>query len=255
MSHKKALVTGASSGIGEVFARELAKKGYDVTGAARGEDKLKQLTKELGDSHDYIAADLADAEQLETVCAHIRGNRYDLVINNAGYGLYRRFEDEDFETWQHMMTLNMNALVKISHVYLENAKAGDALINVSSALSRLSYPGGAIYCGTKGFVTNFTESLWYEYKDKDIYVTALLPGLTVTNFHQVALGGRRVKKLKGPSYPPEVVVKESLNALEARKKPSLTSGPKFRFLVGLVTRLIGRKKMIKIMGSKSPAMR
>ncbi len=258
METKTAMVTGASSGIGYVFALELAKLGYRVTCVARDENKLKELVETLGKEHRYLAADLTDPGQLETVARDLEENKYGLLINNAGYALYDRFENLPVERHENVMFLNMNALVRLSHVYLKGASEGDALMNVSSALSRLSYPGGAIYCGTKGFVTNFTESLWYEYKDRGIYVMALLPGLTITNFHHVALDGKQKeipKKMKKMAYTPEVVVAEALEALKARKKPSLASGPKYRFMIGLATRLLGRKKMITLMGKDSPGLK
>jgi uncharacterized protein len=255
MNKKTALVTGASSGIGYVFAERLAKEGYTVTCVARSEDKLKELVTKLGKGHRYITADLSNREQLEKVATDVETSHYSLLINNAGFGLYNIFTDIPLENQQNMMSLNMDALVKLSYVYLKHAKSGDALMNVSSALSRLTYPGGAIYAGTKGFVTHFTESLWYEYKEKDIYVMALLPGLTFTNFHQVALGDKKIDIPKNLGYPPEVVVDEGMKALKARKVPSLISGPKFHKLVNLATRLLTRKAMITKMGENNPALK
>lgn len=253
MEPRTALVTGASSGIGRVFAQRLAQEGYHVTCVARSEGKLMELAEELGQGHRVLAADLTDSQQLDAVAKDIEQHKYSLLINNAGYGLYDRFENIPLEKHENLMYLNMTALMRLSYVYLKNASKGDALINVSSALSRLSYPGGAVYCGTKGFVTNFTESLWYEYKDKGIYVMALLPGVTKTNFHNVALG-KAVEASAGGAYTPEVVVEEGLKALKKRKKPSLVSGRRFRFLTGLSTRLMGRKKMISIMGKRNLAL-
>jgi short-subunit dehydrogenase len=254
---KTALVTGASSGIGEVFAKELQKEGYLVTCVARSKDKLEALVKQLGEGHRFIAADLANPEQLEEVVLDIKKNKYNLLINNAGYGLYKRFHEIPLEKHEHLMAVNINAVVHLSHAYLENAVSGDALINVSSALSRLTYPGGAVYAGAKGFVTIFTESLWYEYKDKGIYVMALLPGVTYTNFQQVAFEGKIDPSLQNSSmgYPPEVVVSEGLKALKKRKTPSLVSGPKIRFLTGFITRLLGRKRMIALMAARNPALK
>jgi short-subunit dehydrogenase len=252
MTKKTALVTGASSGIGYVFAERLAKDGYTVTCVARSEDKLKELVAKLGEGHRYIAADLSDKSQLDLVAQDVEKSGYSLLINNAGYGLYNIFTDIPLEDQQNLMFLNMDALVKLSYVYLTHAKSGDALMNVSSALSRLTYPGGATYAGTKGFVTHFTESLWYEYKDKGIYVMALLPGLTFTNFHNVAMGDNKIEIPKGLGYPPEVVVDEGMKALKERKVPSLISGPKFRKLVNLATRLLPRKVMITKMAEKNP---
>src|SRR5512143_158360 len=254
MTNKTALVTGASSGIGKVFARELAREGYAVTCVARSADKLKNLVKELGEGHRVLVADLSDAGQLQTVAADLATNRYSLLVNNAGLGVYGRFGEIPVEQHEYVMSVNMNALVRLSHAFLNNARAGDALINVSSVVSRLPYPGAAIYTGTKGFVSNFTESLWYEYKARDIYVMALLPGVTETNFHAVAARGRTAKSGR-KSYPPEVVVKDALAALKTRKAPVVISGPLYRPLTFIITKFLSRRKLIEIMGKDSSALK
>ncbi len=255
MKNKTALVTGASSGIGAAFARELARDGYAVTCVARSEDKLRDLMRELGSGHRILAADLADRDQLQRVAADVETTGYSLLVNNAGYGIYGRFEEISLDRQENLMTVNMNALVRLSHVFLKKAAPGDALINVSSALSLLSYPGGAVYAATKAFVTTFTESLWFENKDRGVYVMALLPGVTSTSFHAIATGGRAGTGQSMPSYPPEVVVKRALAALKARKRPSVISGPLYRFLTFLNTRLMSRKMMISIMGKRSSGLR
>lgn len=255
MKEKTALVTGASSGIGAVFARELAREGYAVTCVARSQDKLEGLVKELGSGHRMLVADLADHGQLQRVEADVESMGYSLLVNNAGYGIYGRFEEIPLDRQEHLMTVNMNALVRLSHAFLKKADSGDGLINVSSALSLLTYPGGAVYAATKAFVTNFTESLWYENKDRGVYVMALLPGLTDTSFNAVATAGRTVPAETMRSYPPEVVVRKALTALKARKAPSVISGPLYRFLTFLNTRLMSRKTMVTIMGKGSPVLR
>jgi hypothetical protein len=255
MTKKTALVTGASSGIGEVFARELAREGYSVTCVARSQDKLQALANELGQGHRALAADLSDNSHLQRVVDELTSARYSLLVNNAGYGAYGRFEELPIDQQEHMMFVNMNALVRLSHAFLKNAGSGDALINVSSVLSRFPYPGGAVYSGTKGFVTNFTEALWYEFRDRGVYVMALLPGVTNTKFHAVATGDRIKAKASGPGYPAEVVVKDALAALKARKAPSVISGPKYRLLTFLGTRLAPRKMMIINMGKGSPGLK
>ncbi len=255
MEALNALVTGASRGIGRVFASELAKEGYSVTCVARNEEELDSLIKELGNGHRYIKADLTKEDQLAIVLQDIKDTKHSLLINNAGYGTYDRFANIPIEKTDNLIQLNVTALVHLSHAYLKTASAGDALINVSSVLSLLPYPGGAVYSGTKAFVTNFTEALWYEYREKNIYVMALLPGITDTDFHQVAIGETKQGDPGGPIYPPEVVVREALDALKKREEPTVISGPKFRFLTALSTRLLSRTKRITMMGKKSPGMR
>jgi short-subunit dehydrogenase len=254
LKNKTALVTGASSGIGEVFVRELAKSGYRITCVARSKDKLESLTKELGPGHRVLVADLGDPVQLQRVAEDIEKTGYSLLVNNAGYGIYGRFTEIPMNQLELLMAVNMNALVRLSHAFLKKAVSGDALINISSALSLLTYPGGAVYAGTKAFVTNFTESLWFENKDQGVYVLAVLPGITDTNFHAVATGGRIKKSTGSKSYPPEIIVKDALVALAARKTPSIVSGPLYRFLTFLSSRLMSRKRMVTVMGESSTGL-
>jgi short-subunit dehydrogenase len=255
MKNKTALVTGASSGIGAVFARALAREGYAVTCVARSEDKLLALVKELGSGHRVLVADLADRGQLQTVADDVDRTGYSLLVNNAGYAIYDRFEDTPLDQHEHLMAVNMNALVHLSHTFLKKAASGDALINVASALGLLTYPGGAVYAGSKAFVTNFTESLWYENKERGVFVMALLPGVTDTNFFPVATAGRLAAVQTMRNYPPEVVVEKALAVLRKRKAPSVISGPLYRFLTFMSTRLVSRKRMITIMGKDSAGLR
>jgi short-subunit dehydrogenase len=114
-------------------------------------------------------------------------------------------------------------------------------------------PGGAVYSGTKGFVSNFTEALWYENKARDVYLMTLLPGVTKTNFQQVAGNGKyNLKNDQGD--PPEVIVNEALQALKERKIPVLVSGPKYRYLLFWAKRLFSKKQQISLIANFSPAM-
>lgn len=254
METKTALVTGASSGIGYVFAKELAKEGYTVTCIARDEEKLKSLVESLGGNHRYIAADLTDNIGLNNVSEDIAKSGYSLLVNNAGYGMYDRFENIPPEKYETMMFLNMNVVVRLSYVFLKHAKAGDALINLSTILSRLAFPGAAVYVASKTFVNNLTESLWYEYKDKGIYIMALQPGLTKTGFHSAALGDKQ-SHLPKVKYTPESVVATALKALRKRKKPCVICGRKYKILAFLGGRILSRKKMITKMGKSSPGLK
>lgn len=254
METKTALVTGASSGIGYVFAKELAKEGYTVTCVARDEERLKSLVEDLGGNHRYIAADLTDHDRLNDVSQDIVNTGYSLLVNNAGYGMYDRFENIPLEKYESMMVLNMNVVVRLSYVFLKNAKPGDALINVSTILSRLAFPGAAIYVASKTFVNSLTESLWYEFKDKGVYIMALQPGLTKTGFHGAALGDKQAH-LPKVKYTPESVVSTALNALRKRKAPSVICGRKYKVLAFLGGRILSRKKIITKMGKKSPGLR
>lgn len=254
MGKKNAMVTGASSGIGRVFAQELAKIGYAVTCVARSEAKLSELTSTLGNDSRYIIADLTGKDDLDSIIREIATTKYSILINNAGYGTFKRFTETDIGKISNLIELNINSLVSLSHAYLSSAVSGDTLVNVSSLLSLLPYPGGAVYSGTKAFVTNFTEALWYECKERDIYVMALLPGVTDTNFHTVALEGKEDRNSSDISYPPEVVVKDAIKAIENRKNPTVVSGPRYRWLIVFLTKLLSRKQISIFMGKNSSGL-
>ena len=174
---KRALVTGASGGIGLAVARRLASDGWAVTLLARRQAVLEEHVGTLaGKGHQVIAADLADAEDVSRVAAHIKENAYQLLINNAGVGLFGEFEEEDLSRQQAMLGLNCTALAVLSHAFLANAQRGDALVNVASVIGFSSMPGAAMYAGTKGFVVQFSRSLWEEQRRRGVYVMSYCPG-------------------------------------------------------------------------------
>ena len=256
MNKKKALVTGASDGIGKVFMLRLAEQGYVVTGVARSYDKLRALVQSLpGVGHRFIMADLTNEEQLNHVVLDLQKEGYNLLINNAGYGMYNRFHEMSLSGQLNMIDLNVGALVVLSHHFLNKAQADDALINISSGLSLVTYPGGAVYVATKAFVTNFTESLWYENKRRDIYVAAILPGATKTNFHNVAFDDPNKRPPESRYQNAEDVVEEALTVIAKRKRPSFITGAKNRFLINLASRFMSRSSMIKTMAGNNPALK
>jgi len=250
------MITGASSGIGLEFARALAGEGYSLSLVARRGELLEEIVGTLPGEHRTIQADLTAPGDLERVCGIVMQERFDLLVNNAGFGKYGPFHETPLSTHRQMLLLNIDALVALSHAFLGGARAGDALINVSSVLSRLTYPGGALYAATKGFVTVFSESLWYENRSRGVYVMALLPGATRTGFHVIATGDHRASfRERAMSYSPTVVVQEALKVLRRRQKPSLVSGPRFRWLAGILSRMAPRAGMIAFMGRQSPGLR
>ena len=245
---KKAIITGASSGIGLHFAKTLISQGWEVHGVARSLDKLKTIFGE----DKYVVADLSSEEGISVVEAHLMTNKYDLLINNAGYGIYGRFDEIKISDELNMMHLNMDALVRLSHAYLRSAVEGDALMNISSVLSLLPMPGAAVYSATKSFVTSFTECLWYEYKNKGIYVFTDLPGAVSTPFHENA-GSKTEDMDSRLVLSPDLVVKEALSALKSRRKPSLLNGGQYRFITK-ITQLFSRKMRLEQMAKNSPKL-
>lgn len=251
MEKKKAIVTGASEGIGRSFAQKLAQEGYQVMAVARNEARLKELVKEMGGRpHNYETADLTDWKGIEKISKLITANHYDLLINNAGFGTYGKFSEVALSKSQEMTRLNIDALVALSHAFLGKAQPGDALINVSSTLAFLPMPESAIYSATKAFVTSFTESLWFEQKKRDVYVMGLCPGVTKTLFHERA-GGRGHELPKAITQTPEQVVDVALKALRSRSKPTVISGSPNK-MMATMARLMSRKATVKMMGGMRP---
>ena len=249
---KTAMVTGASGGIGLEFAERLAAAGYQVTAVARSRQKLDELVARLGAGHRALVADLSVPEDVTRVAADVRASRYDLLVNNAGVGVYGTFADEPLDPTLAMLRLNIDSLVRLSHAYLGQARRGDTLLNVSSTLSLLSFPGAAAYCGSKAFVSAFTEGLWFENRSKGVYVAALLPGVTKTNFHQAAGGTAEATPPEALSQSAAGVVDAAMAALASRSSPTILTSFLNKAMVFVNTRVLPRKSMITFMGGNSP---
>lgn len=186
---QRALVTGASAGIGESFARLLASAGVPVVVVARRRDRLEELAREFPNV-EVLAADLQTDAGLAAVSARIMAadNPVDLVVNNAGFGTSGMFETIDPERTRQEIALNVGALVRLSHsainAFLERKRG--YLLNVSSVGAFQAGPTLAVYAATKAFVTSFTEALAEENRRRGIRVSALHPGYVPTEFQQVA---------------------------------------------------------------------
>ncbi len=246
-SMKKALVTGASEGIGHAIACRLALEGYQITGVARNEDKLKDLVTMIGGSgHDYIVADLASEAGQSKISAALKTVHYDLLVNNAGVGTSGGFTDVAMDRQAAMLRLNCEALTRLAHAFLQNARSGDALVNVSSVLSFMPMPGLGLYSATKSFVTALSDALWWEHKKRGVYVVALHPGLTATDF-QAHAGGTASNRPRSMGQTPGQVADTCLRALRARKKPVVVSGT-LNFVFAALPRFLSHKAVAVIMG-------
>jgi short-subunit dehydrogenase len=185
-----ALITGASSGIGEAFARRLAEQGYDLIITGRREERLKALADELSRAHgvavEAIVADLADPEGIEVLARRI-GSAVDLelLINNAGFGSSRRFHEADLKGQEAMVRVHILATMALTYAAIPNMirRGSGAIINVSSLAGFAPLPGNATYSGTKAFLSAFSEALSLELARTGVKVQALCPGFTKTEFH------------------------------------------------------------------------
>ncbi len=187
-----ALVTGASSGIGEQFARQLAARGHDVTLVARRGERLQALAKELRQAHSVTVhvhtADLATAAGRGRVAKLLRAEGPWLLVNNAGFGTRGRFADLDPDREAEEVELNVVALHQLTAAVLPGnikARAG-AVVNVASTAAYQALPYMATYAATKAFVLHFTEALALELHGTGARAMALCPGPTRTEFDEVA---------------------------------------------------------------------
>jgi len=193
---KRALVTGASSGIGAAIARLLAAQGVDLVLTARRKAALDSIAAEctaLGVRVDVVVTDLGRPEAAAALWAAATvGGAIDICINNAGFGYFRPFVEIDWERDAEMIQLNMTSLVQLSHLFLR-ARVGDPgrayLMNIASIGAYQSVPNMALYAATKAFVRNFTEALHDEHAGSPISATVVCPGGTKTEFHANAGAG------------------------------------------------------------------
>ena len=246
------LITGASSGIGEVFARRLAARGRNVLLVARSEDKLITLCNELGRSNSiraqYVALDLSLPESPARLFEETekRGLTIDLLVNNAGFGSFGDFAKADLARELNMIDLNIKALVELTYRFLQpmRERKQGSIINVASTAAFQAVPFMATYAATKAFVLSFSEALWEENRSHGVKVMALCPGVTETNFFEAAHGEKPPARA---SQTPEEVVDTALRGL-ARGKSHIISGWINRTMTeserlfprSLVTRMAGR---------------
>lgn len=181
-----ALVTGASAGLGEEFARQLALRGDDLVLVARNEERLQELAKELPVQCEVLAADLTDRAQLANV--ERRVGSVDLLVNNAGYGSFGPFHTLDVEVETREVELNVLALVRLTYAAVAAMvpRGSGAILNVSSLAGCQPGPLNATYSATKAFVTSFTQAVHEEVRDTGVAVTVLCPGFTHTEFQERA---------------------------------------------------------------------
>lgn len=239
-----AVITGASSGFGVVFARKLA-PAYDLLLIARRKQRLEALASELtaqyGCAANVLTADLADETDLAAVAERIAAeSSLALLVNNAGFGSRGLFWESDLEVQERMHRLHVMATVRLCHSALRIMVANNegGIINVSSVSAFVQRSGSVSYGATKAWMAKFTEGLYLELKGigSAVKVQALCPGFTCTDFHET-LGLER-QSVAPPSLwlRPEFVVEESLKALP-RGKLLVVPGWKYKAIVTLVSKL------------------
>jgi hypothetical protein len=238
MAFKKALITGASAGLGEEFARRLAETGTDMILVARRKERLEVLANELASKFgirvEIFPADLSQNADIKKLEEKIRQTEdLDLLINNAGFGGKGNFYQDGGEEAQRMIKVHVVAPTELTGAALPamTARKRGAIINVAS-LAAFSPLSGAMYSSTKAFLVMFSENLQTELIETGIKVQALCPGLTHTEFHQVA--GIKKEAIPGILWmKAERVVRISLRAL-SKKKVIVIPGLRNKFLAFLM---------------------
>jgi len=236
-----ALITGASSGIGKEFAKQLAQQKFNLVLVARREQNLKVLAQELNNAHSVqvriVPLDLSTRDFIVSIEQATSTIDIGLLVNNAGFTITKNFTDSDIDFQQELIDVNIRAVTILTHHFAnkmkKNRKGG--IINVASGSAFLPIPKWSTYAASKAFVLHFTEAIWFELKPFHIDVIALCPGATKTEFNNSAnldLGMNVVD-----------VVKSGLRNLS--KRPSAIVGLRNKIPIALL-RLFSRPTLIKI---------
>jgi len=226
-----ALITGASSGIGAIYADRLALRGFDLVLVARNAERLQalaaRLTAETGRKIETIAADLTDKKDIARVEAAIRTNReLTLLVNNAGVGATAPLLASDIEKMEEMIAINVNALTRLTYAAVPGfvARGAGTLVNIASIVAVSPETLNGVYGGSKAFVLAFSQSLQHEVGDKGVRVQAVLPGATATEFWGIA--GLPVQHLPSAIVmSAEDMVDAALAGLDQGEKVTIPSLP------------------------------
>ena len=195
MSRGTALITGASSGIGEAFARLFAAEDFDLVLTARREEKLQELAADLPNTTKIVVlpGDLSTTTGITSFCESVSGQslEIDVLVNNAGMMVEQEFANLTTEQIERTITLNITALTQLIHQFLPAMKARKSgrILNVASVAAFHPVPGMDIYAATKAYVLSFSEALAENLRDTGISVTALCPGLTDTDMADTSVAG------------------------------------------------------------------
>ena len=249
-----ALITGASSGIGEVFTRELARRGVHLILVARNRDRLEALAARCrtrnGVRVDVLATDLARPDAVRRLAEKIDGlgHPVDILVNSAGFGVHGDVVGADPVRLHDQSELNVTALVDLTRVCLPGmtARGNGVIINLASLSAFLPLPHMAAYAATKAFVLSFTEALWVETRHSGVRVLALCPGPTDTPFHAATGSG---DGSFGRRRSPEQVVGSALRAVQlgvprvVDGRLNRVSSQLARFLPHRLTLALGERSM------------
>ena len=239
----KALITGASSGIGKDIACILGNLGYDLIVVARRKNILNELKKEVKTNVLVIPLDLSEEDNLETLWNAVKDEDIDILVNNAGFGLFGEFDKTDLDTEFKMIDVNIKAVHFLTKKFLIKFKEKNSghILNVASSAGFMAGPKLSTYYATKNYVLRLTEAIYEELKvDKsNVKISCLCPGPVDTEFNKVAHGEFHTSSLSS-EYVAKYAVKEMF-------KNKLYIIPSFKMKAAVfLTRLAPRKILLKI---------
>jgi short-subunit dehydrogenase len=220
-----ALITGATSGIGSELAKLFAADGFNLVIVSRNQGKLDEKAAELrrnGISVMPIAKDLFDPEEAFALYADLKSQNItiDVLVNDAGQGVYGEFEETDIDRELDIINLNISSLVVLTKLFLKDMtdRQSGKILNLASIASKTPGPWQAVYHGTKAFVLSFSEAIREELRDTGVTVTALMPGVTDTDFfHKADMEESKAAQDKKAMADPADVAKDGYEALMAGK--------------------------------------
>jgi uncharacterized protein len=228
-----ALVTGASSGIGREMARALAARGHGVALVARRAERLEELAAELRSQHgvrtEVLPADLSDRSAVDGVVSELdgRGGEVSVLVNNAGFGIYRAFAASSSARELEQLDVLVGAVLQLNAHYVPRmvARRSGAIVNVSSTSAFQPLPGNGTYAACKAFVLFHSEALWYETRGTGVTVTAVCPGPVETGFQETSEPLFADKMPKAIWTTAERVARDALEAAEKGKRTVVPGGP------------------------------
>lgn len=241
----KALITGASSGIGLDIARYLATKGYELILVARSKEKLEYIQSKMPTKTTIVVMDLSNEQKVKELCVLMKNENIDMLVNNAGFGNFGEFSETELSKDMEMINTNIKAVHILTKFALKNMIKKDYgyILNVASSAGFM--PGGPLlstYYATKSYVLSLTEAINYELKKKksNVIVSALCPGPVDTNFNNVANVTFKTKALSS-----KFVAKYAIDEILENKKLIIIPGRKMK-LAKFFSRFLSDKALLRI---------
>ncbi len=227
MTQQVAVVTGASSGIGEALAAAMAKRGTHVVLVARSGDKLEALAtrvRQAGGQATVIVADLSQPGAAQRVFDDVQRRKLlvDTLVNNAGFGHFGRFEDHGLSSLGEMLQVNVVALAELTRLFIPSLlEANGTVLNLASTVAFQATPFMSAYGASKAFVLSFSEALWAEYRDRGLHVAAVCPGPVETPFIDAMGSGVRQTTIFKNTLTVDEVVTKCLSAMDGTRPSSV----------------------------------